>query len=417
MKNNNIFIKACYGFFAVIMCFVSCAKDNELEDGITASKNKATVPSEILLDGNGDSKTINIDADCEWSFTNVPSWITLSNTNGDGSASVEITPSVNPSSTEQRKGSILFNASDRSKTIILTQGVANESLELSVQTLPFDNMPSSSSFAIKSNGSWKITGEKEWLSLDKTEGTGDGNVKVTVQENTSEEERRAELIIQGSQKNQTMTVVQKGREVTLALSTNSITFSATESTVSIIAEGTAKWTASTSDTWITLDKSVFEGSATSVKTTIMVTCKDNPSATVRTGEVVLTYSNGTKSLKCTVKQDAGKKAEVGTTTFSEITKNSAKATASYTSDFPVTVYGFYYSKTNTTPGENDMKVELTGSDKSGSFSATLTGLKSGSEYYVRAYANNGVGYSYGEVTTVTTSGDKPENNDNPNPNL
>ena len=214
-----------------------------------------------------------------------------------------------------------------------------------------------------------------------------------------------------------MTVVQKGREVTLALSTNSITFSATESTVSIIAEGTAKWTASTSDTWITLDKSVFDGSATSVKTTIMVTCKDNPSATARTGEVVLTYSNGTKSLKCTVKQDAGKKAEVGTTTFSEITKNSAKATASYTSDFPVTVYGFYYSKTNTTPGENDMKVELTGSDKSGSFSATLTGLKSGSKYYVRAYANNGVGYSYGEVTTITTSGDKPENNDNPNPNL
>ena len=64
-----------------------------------------------------------------------------------------------------------------------------------------------------------------------------------------------------------------------------------------------------------------------------------------------------------------------------------------------------------------MKVELTGSDKSGSFSATLTGLKSGSKYYVRAYANNGVGYSYGEVTTITTSGDKPENNDNPNPNL
>ena len=349
MKNNNIFTNACYGFLAVVMCFVSCAKENELEDGITASKNKAAVPSEILLDGNGASKTINIDADCEWSFTNVPSWITLSDTNGDGSYVVTITPSVNPSSTEQRKGTVSFNAGDRSKTIALTQGVANESLELPVQTLSFDNTSSSSSFAIKSNGSWKITGEKDWLSLDKTEGTGDGNVKVTVLENTSEEERRAELIIQGSQTKQPMTVVQKGRVVTLALSTNSITFAATESTVSIIAEGTAKWTASTSDTWITLDKSVFEGSATSVKTTIMVTCKDNNSAIARTGEVVLTYSNGTKTLRCTVKQDAGKKAEVGAVTFSETTKNSVKATASYTSDFPVTIYGFYYSNTNSIP--------------------------------------------------------------------
>lgn len=417
MKNDNIFIKACYGFLAVVMCFVSCAKENELEEGVSASKNKATVPSEILLDGNGASKMINIDADCEWSFTNVPSWITLSATNSNGSASVEITPSVNPSSTDERKGTISFNAGDRSKTITLTQGVANESLELPVQTLSFDNVSSSSSFAIKSNGSWKITGEKDWLSLDKTEGTGDANVKVTVMENTSEEERQAELTIQGSQKTQTMTVVQKGRVVTLALSTNSITFASTESTVSIIAEGTAKWTASTSDTWIILDKSVFEGSASSVKTTIMVTCKDNNSAIARTGEVVLTYSNGTKSLRCTVKQDAGKKAEVGTVTFSDITKNSVKATASYTSDFPVTIYGFYYSNTNSIPGENDMKVELNGSDKSGSYSATITGLKSGSKYYVRAYVYNGVGYSYSDVTTISTSGDKPENSDNPNPNL
>ena len=417
MKNNNIFTNACYGFLAVVMCFVSCAKENELEEGVSASKNKATVPSELFLDGNGASKTINIDADCEWSFTNVPSWITLSDTNGDGSYVVTITPSVNPSSTEQRKGTVSFNAGDRSKTIALTQGVANESLELPVQTLSFDNTSSSSSFAIKSNGSWKITGEKDWLSLDKTEGTGDGNVKVTVLENTSEEERRAELTIQGSQTKQPMTVVQKGRVVTLALSTNSITFAATESTVSIIAEGTAKWTASTSDTWIILDKSVFEGSASSVKTTIMVTCKDNNSAIARTGEVVLTYSNGTKTLRCTVKQDAGKKAEVGAVTFSETTKNSVKATASYTSDFPVTIYGFYYSNTNSIPGENDMKVELNGSDKSGSYSATITGLKSGSKYYVRAYVYNGVGYSYSDVTAISTSGDKPENSDNPNPNL
>lgn len=416
MKKECIFsIFSCA--IAVALCFISCAKENELDEWLSASRNKAIVPLEINLDGNGASKTINIDADCEWNFSNVPVWLTLSATNGNGYGTIELTPTVNPSSVEVRNATMTFNAGDRSKTITLIQGTALENLLVSVPSLSFDNTASSSSFAITSNGTWKITGEKDWFAIDKTEGNGDSNVKVNVQENTSEDERQAELTIQGSSKTQTVTIVQKGRDVTLSLSISSITASAVESTYTIVAEGTAKWTASTSDTWITIDKSAFEGSATSVKTTIIVTCKDNNSSASRTGEVVITWRNGTKTLKCAINQKAGDKPEVGDVSITDIAKNSFKASSSYSSDFPVTEYGFCYSKTNKNPTIEDSKVELSGTDKSGDYSASITGLKSGATYYVRAYAKNGVGYSYGTFTTVTTLGDRPENNDNPDPNL
>ena len=38
----------------------------------------------------------------------------------------------------------------------------------------------------------------------------------------------------------------------------------------------------------------------------------------------------------------------------------------------------------------------------GTFSSELTGLTSGTTYYVRAYATNGMGTSYGEVISFTT---------------
>ena len=67
--------------------------------------------------------------------------------------------------------------------------------------------------------------------------------------------------------------------------------------------------------------------------------------------------------------------------------------------------------------QKDGVVSFTGNPASSSFSATIDKLESGKTYYVRAYANNGVNTTYGEVLKVTTLGGKPENGDNPDPSL
>lgn len=63
--------------------------------------------------------------------------------------------------------------------------------------------------------------------------------------------------------------------------------------------------------------------------------------------------------------------------------------------------GFVYSTTNPAPEiEGSVAVEASGSDSQ--FAATLTGLSYATTYYIRAYAQNAVGYGYGSVMTYTT---------------
>jgi hypothetical protein len=93
---------------------------------------------------------------------------------------------------------------------------------------------------------------------------------------------------------------------------------------------------------------------------------------------------------------------VTTATPSGITSNRAVLGGNVTADGgdAVTDRGVVYSATNTTPTTGDTK-DANGTG-TGSFSETLTGLAPATTYYVRAYATNSAGTSYGSVITFTT---------------
>ena len=94
---------------------------------------------------------------------------------------------------------------------------------------------------------------------------------------------------------------------------------------------------------------------------------------------------------------------VVTNNTSNMTATTADCNGNVTSDggATVTLRGFYYG---TSPNP-----ETTGSKKTdynigtGAFTCTLTGLTPNTTYYVKAYATNSVGTSYGEQMTFTTT--------------
>ena len=93
---------------------------------------------------------------------------------------------------------------------------------------------------------------------------------------------------------------------------------------------------------------------------------------------------------------------VTTNNVSNITENSATCGGNITSEggSAVTARGVCWStSTNPTPAGS----HTTDSNGTGSFTSNLTGLSSGTTYYVRAYATNGTGTGYGELKTFTTS--------------
>lgn len=71
----------------------------------------------------------------------------------------------------------------------------------------------------------------------------------------------------------------------------------------------------------------------------------------------------------------------------------------------VTERGIVYSTTNTLPTVGDTKVII--GNGNGPYSQLITGLTGGTAYYVRAFATNIIGTSYGAVVSFTTSPSPP----------
>ncbi len=85
------------------------------------------------------------------------------------------------------------------------------------------------------------------------------------------------------------------------------------------------------------------------------------------------------------------------------TTNVASGTLSDLGSPYATDYGFVYSSTNTTPTISDSKVSKGVPSATGSYTDELTSLTPGTTYYVRAYATNSVGTSYGSVVSFVAA--------------
>jgi hypothetical protein len=93
---------------------------------------------------------------------------------------------------------------------------------------------------------------------------------------------------------------------------------------------------------------------------------------------------------------------VTTAVFSAITDNSATGGGTVTADggAAVTERGLCYSDTISTPTIGNTRI--TGGSGTGGFSGSFSGLATGKQYYVRAYATNTIGTAYGDVAILTT---------------
>lgn len=96
-----------------------------------------------------------------------------------------------------------------------------------------------------------------------------------------------------------------------------------------------------------------------------------------------------------------------TTTVTNVTTSSALVGGNVTGNggAVVTERGVVYSTTNTSPTIGDGKL-IIGSGN-GAYSQVLSGLRGGTTYYIRAYATNIIGTSYGVATSFTTASVPP----------
>lgn len=404
------------------MLFVTSCGGGDDEDGPVVNSDILNVESgNITIGGNELTATIKITANCHWAIQKQVGsdgdWLTVSPTEGRADATVTLTAnSTNPSSVDNRKMTLVIKSDGGiSRSIIVTQTTASETLSVSPEILTFDYHAGMKEFHITSNANWSIAGKQDWFTLSAYAGKGSQTIQVNVQENSSETSARipATLVIttENSKLRKDVTINQEAHQTTLNVSTTSITASAPTASYTIQLTGDASWTASSNQSWAKLEQTSGKGDAT-----LTVKCEDNTTLFERTA--VINIESASNKYSVSVTQAAATLPEITDVKVSDTNKEGATVTFNYTSMFPVTEYGICYSSTNHMPDKvTDAYKSQTGSAQQGTASIQLTGLKAGTTYYIRAYAISAVGIQYSNSISFVTNDDWPGDDDNVTPGL
>ena len=187
---------------SILLLCSSCVKSEEGEDIPTASSEYLNA-SNVDIAGDQTSATISIkaSANCNWSVTCNESWInSISPSSGRGSGEAIINTSVNPSSSAPRSATIKVRNSDGSieRSITFTQYASKEIMDLSVSSMDFASNAETRKVTVTSNTHWVITGGANWVTISPTEGDNNGDISISIKENTTIEERTTMLTFTGT---------------------------------------------------------------------------------------------------------------------------------------------------------------------------------------------------------------------------
>lgn len=143
-------------------------------------------PKEILCGEEGGAFDIVLSTNVDW-FVSAPAWITCSSTQGSGDA--RITMTVSPIDTEydvaeSREAQVFFGNLSVSEMVHVVQTVEPVlGIELTPNNLRFAYTGETKTIAVSTEDDWTVTFEDNWLALSQTEGQGNAEISVTVDEN------------------------------------------------------------------------------------------------------------------------------------------------------------------------------------------------------------------------------------------
>jgi len=193
---------------------------------------------------------------CEWTAVSNDLWITIAaeSGSGTGNGTVEYAFEANTDPIE-RTGTITVG----DQTFTVEQAAGCEITFINPAIVELDTTAQSSSFSVGTTSNvdctWTASTNTSWITLDTDSGIGTGDVLFSVEENTGTAERIGTIQISGFAS--PFTVIQEGVPCeVLALSPETETFDSAGGNGSFEVQTsgeTCDWTASTNDTWITLD--------------------------------------------------------------------------------------------------------------------------------------------------------------------
>lgn len=323
-----------------------------------------------------ETQSLYVVANDKWTITEKPDWISVDKVSGEGNATIQI--SVAENNTTSEKSGILTIATDdgvTSKTIHVKQGA--KTVEYGDATLEYGYAVGTQSISFTTDGNWSLTKDADWISVDRTSGSGSATLGITVEDNNTLENRYGSISLIIAGEVFTITIIQECKY--LNMSSDAFHFTSQVGYTNVSISSNTSWNARVKDrpNWL-----IVTPSSGSKNADITIGVSENNTPDQRTG-VVEVEIPGVKTYIINITQD-GKFIKTDMSSV-EFTSSGGTVVLNVTTDgtFEVSKSGswFGYTRNGTAitvvaPSNN------TGAERTGSINFTLTNLSSG-EYTLK----------------------------------
>lgn len=252
-----------------------------IQEGLYIEADKVLDFSDI-----GGTLHLNVRSNTDWQVISAPNWITLSEKEGSGGATISVIASENLGSTT-RNGEIILGQLGLNLSFAVTVNQGGKFFASDVDVLNFSDKASSSYYRIISNSEWTSTFEGTWYTVSPLRGKGDCDIEVSVTENNSVTERFGTIQYLYADNSAYVNIHQLAKYLTI--DNKSFEFSSIGGTHTVDICTNAKWTAEIEHDvqWLHISAQLGNGDAR-----LVITADDNPSINVRSTVVVIKSEYG-----------------------------------------------------------------------------------------------------------------------------
>ena len=249
----------------IIGCFVysllSCSESYPYCEDEYDKTWISVYPSSITIDEDELEGSFSVYSNRKWTIYSEPYWLYLSSYSGNGNKSIDFTVSEN-TGYSNRSGNILIRTDDgaiKEQSIHITQAPSTPfSVTMNTTSYGSSSDWQTMSITAASSKSWTISKTHSWVHLGSSSstlssysGTGSGNVKIYVDENTSSYSRNSTLTVKCGTDSKVITITQAASTpFTVTMNTTNYKAAGDWWTMSISAASSKSWTISKSHSWV-----------------------------------------------------------------------------------------------------------------------------------------------------------------------
>ena len=276
------------------------------EDLATLSVSNAS----ISFPASGGSQNVDITSNTTWTATESLTYLSVSPASGTNNGSVTIKCDPN-TSTVARTGSITISGiGAASKSITFTQAGLAPVLNVTPDSLVFQDTGGTQQISIESNMTWTLSESLTFVSLSATSGSNNRIIDVICQPNTSAVKRTGTITLSGTGVSpKTIRISQNAAAPALSVSPKELAFDQSGGNKTLSISSNTSWSIIESLSYVSVNQTTGTNNAN-----ITVTCQSN-SATVSRSGIVKIASPGLDTQIINVSQ-------VGATTLLNVTPAS-----------------------------------------------------------------------------------------------